>query len=128
MQDLIRQAVELCVISAAKQIWGSPSLEAENIGPVFQKVKKEDLDNNGPVRLTSAPGKTVREYYSGGHNSMKGSPKEDYKDEGSRGEGTRGAAEVPWCAAPRAEELREGLMAAAAPHRERRGSAELCSV
>ena len=28
----------------------------------------------------------------------------------------------------RAEELRGGLMAAAAPHRERRGSAELCSV
>jgi len=29
---------------------------------------------------------------------------------------------------PRAEELRGGLMAAATPHRERRGSAELCSV
>ena len=28
----------------------------------------------------------------------------------------------------RPEELRGGLMAAAAPHRERRGSAELCSV
>jgi len=28
----------------------------------------------------------------------------------------------------RAEELRGGLMAAAAPHRERRGSAELCSL
>jgi len=37
-------------------------------------------------------------------------------------------AEVPRCAQPRAEELRGGLMAAAAPHRERRGSAELCSV
>jgi len=39
-----------------------------------------------------------------------------------------GVAEVPWCAGPRTEELRGGLMAAAAPHRERRGSAELCSV
>ena len=29
---------------------------------------------------------------------------------------------------PRAEELRGGLMAAAAPHRVRRGSAELCSL
>ena len=35
---------------------------------------------------------------------------------------------VPRCAQRRAEELRGGLMAAAAPHRERRGSAELCSV
>jgi len=40
----------------------------------------------------------------------------------------RGAAEVPGCAEPRAEELRGGLTAAAAPHREPRGSAELCSV
>lgn len=32
------------------------------------------------------------------------------------------------CAQPRAEELRKGLMAAAAPYRERGGSAELCSV
>ena len=29
---------------------------------------------------------------------------------------------------PRAEELRGGLMAAAAPHRKQRGSAELCSL
>jgi len=35
---------------------------------------------------------------------------------------------VPRCAQRRAEELRGGLMAAAAPHREGRGSAELCSV
>ena len=35
---------------------------------------------------------------------------------------------MPECAEPRAEELRGGLMAAAAPHREPRGSAELCSV
>jgi len=35
---------------------------------------------------------------------------------------------VPGFAQRRAEELRGGLMAAAAPHRERRGSAELCSV
>jgi len=35
----------------------------------------------------------------------------------------------PFLAAQRrAEELRGGLMAAAAPHREQRGSAELCSV
>jgi len=39
-----------------------------------------------------------------------------------------GAAEVSGFAQPRAEELRGALMAAAAPHRERRGSAEPCSV
>jgi len=37
-------------------------------------------------------------------------------------------AEVPWFAQPRAEELRGGLMAAPAPHKEQRGSAELCSL
>jgi len=37
-------------------------------------------------------------------------------------------AEAPWLAQRRTEELRGGLMAAAAPHRERRGSAELCSL
>jgi len=37
------------------------------------------------------------------------------------------ALEVPWCAQPRAERLRRGLMVAAAPHREQRGSTELCS-
>jgi len=37
-------------------------------------------------------------------------------------------AEGPGPVQPRAEELRGGLMAAAAPHRERRGSVELCSV
>jgi len=36
--------------------------------------------------------------------------------------------QAPGCAQRRAEELRGGLMAAAAPHRERRGSAELYSV
>jgi len=36
--------------------------------------------------------------------------------------------ELPWCVEPRAEELRGGLMASAAPHREQRGSAELCSL
>ena len=41
---------------------------------------------------------------------------------------TLGAAEDPEFVQPGAEELRGGLMAAAAPHRERRGSAELCSV
>ena len=51
------------------------------------------------------------------------SPEEDYKDgEGSRRNGIWGAAEVPRFAQPRAEELRRGLMAAEAPHRERRGS------
>jgi len=56
-------------------------------------------------------------------------PKEGYKDgEWSEGQRVRGAAEVLWFAQPRAGELRGGLMAAAAPHRERRGSAELCSV
>jgi len=35
-------------------------------------------------------------------------------------------AEVPGFVQPRAEELRRGLMVAAAPHREWRGSAELC--
>jgi len=37
-------------------------------------------------------------------------------------------AEISWFAQPRAEELRGGLMEAAAPHREWRGSAELCSL
>ena len=37
-------------------------------------------------------------------------------------------AEVPWCIQPKAEELSGGLMAAAALHMERRGSAELCSL
>ena len=32
------------------------------------------------------------------------------------------------CVQPRTEELRGGLMVTAAPHRERRGSSELCSV
>jgi len=48
--------------------------------------------------------------------------------EGPRGQDVRRADEAPVCAQPRAEELRGGLMAAAAPHRERRGSAELCSL
>jgi len=34
----------------------------------------------------------------------------------------------PGCAGPRAEELRGGLIAAAAPHMEQRGSAELFSL
>ena len=37
-------------------------------------------------------------------------------------------AEVSRFVQPRAEELRGGLMAAAAPHRERRGGTELCSL
>ena len=43
-------------------------------------------------------------------------------------DGKKGEAKVPGCTGARAEELRGGLTAAAAPHRERRGSAELCSV
>jgi len=49
-------------------------------------------------------------------------------DEGSGGQSVRGMAKVPWFLQHRAEEPRGGLMAAAAPHREWRGSAELCSV
>jgi len=37
-------------------------------------------------------------------------------------------AEVPGFAQRRAEELRGAFLAAAAPYRERRGSAELCSL
>ena len=48
--------------------------------------------------------------------------------EGSGEEGVWGGAEVPCLVQPRAEELRGGLMVAAAPPRERTGSAELCSV
>ena len=47
-------------------------------------------------------------------------------DSSSRGEDAREAAEAPEFAQRRAEELRGDLTAAAAPHRERRGSAELC--
>jgi len=39
-----------------------------------------------------------------------------------------GAAEAPRCAQCKAEELSGGMMAAVAPHRELRGSAELCSL
>jgi len=54
---------------------------------------------------------------------------EDNKDGGGfGGQDIGGVAAVPRFAQPRAEELRGGLMAAAAPHREQRGSAELCSV
>ena len=56
------------------------------------------------------------------------SPCEIPPGEGSGGQDTQGAAEAPQCAQRRAEELRGGLMVAAAPQRERRGSAELCSV
>ena len=35
---------------------------------------------------------------------------------------------MPGCAEPRAQEMKGSLMAAAAPHREPRGRAELCSV
>ena len=56
-------------------------------------------------------------------------PKEGYTGvKGSGRQGRQGVAEARVFAQRRAEELRGGLMAAAAPHRERRGSAELCSV
>ena len=48
---------------------------------------------------------------------MRVHPKEGYS-EGSRGQDLRGMSEVPGFVQPRAEELRGGLMAAAAPHRE----------
>jgi len=35
---------------------------------------------------------------------------------------------MPWFVQPRAEELRGGLIVAAAPHREWRGSIELCCL
>ena len=55
--------------------------------------------------------------------------KDDYKDgEGYGGQNVWGAAEVPGCAQPGAEEIRGGLTVAVAPHREWKGRAELCSV
>ena len=47
---------------------------------------------------------------------------------GPKGSKAGGAAEAPLCAQRRAEELKGGLMAAAAPRRKRRGSTELCSL
>jgi len=41
-------------------------------------------------------------------------------------EDVSGVTQIPRIAQPRAEELRGGLMEAAAPHREWRGSAEFC--
>ena len=68
-----------------------------------------------------------------GHKTIGERPKDGYEygyedREGSGGQGVWGAAEGPGFAQHRAEELRGGLMAAAAPHREWRGSTELCSV
>jgi len=52
-----------------------------------------------------------------------------YEDgKGSGGQGVWGVAEAPRYAQCSAEELKGGLMAAAAPHREWSGSAELCFV
>jgi len=52
-----------------------------------------------------------------------------YRDsEWSRWLDISGAAKAPWFAQPRAEELRGGLMVAAAHHREQRCSPELCSM
>ena len=62
-----------------------------------------------------------------GHKTIIECPKGGYKDGEGSWRGSGEAAEDPAFAQPRAEELRGGLMAAA-PHRERRGSAELCPV
>ena len=73
-----------------------------------------------------SPNEKINEIYTLANQE---SQKEGYKDgEGSRGQDMWGAAEVPWFVQPRAEELRGGLMADGAPHREQRGSAELCSL
>lgn len=54
--------------------------------------------------------------------------KESYEDsKGSKGHNMCRVAEIPGFAQPRAELLRGGLMAAVAPHREQKGSAELHS-
>ena len=62
-----------------------------------------------------------------GHKTVRKCPKEAY-EKGLEGKRSSGAAAAPECTQRGAGELRGGLMAAAAPHRERRGSAELCSV
>ena len=64
-----------------------------------------------------------------GHKTIRECPKEGYKDgEGFREEDIQEMIEFTWFAQHRAEELRGGLTAAAASHRERRGSAELCCL
>jgi len=79
--------------------------------------------------LTSCTGCSVGATTSGGHNAIRQRPKKGYGDgEGAGADATSEAAEVPGFAQRRAEELRGGLMVATAPHREWRGSAELCSV
>jgi len=55
------------------------------------------------------------------HKTIRRHPREGYKD------GERLGRLRP-LGVPSPEELRGGLIAAADPHRERRGSAELCSV
>ena len=64
-----------------------------------------------------------------GHINIRKHPKEGYRDsEVSRGQDVREAAEVPGVLSTEQGRLRGGLMAAAAPHRERRGGAEPGSV
>ena len=74
----------------------------------------------------SNKGEDTRAEFAMGKNTICDKPKLWVSAFG--GQSVRGAAEAPRRAQRRAEELRGGLMAAAAPHRERRGSAELCSV
>jgi len=70
---------------------------------------------DAPEALDSVLGATTYE----GHRTIKECPKKSYKDEeGSGGQEVQGVAAAPGFAQPRAEELRGGLMAAAAPHRE----------
>ena len=75
--------------------------------------------------FTSSSGCSLGATVQEGHKAVREHPKEGHKD----GEGSiQCMAEAPGFAQPRAEELRGGLMAAAAPHRERRAalSSALC--
>jgi len=75
--------------------------------------------------LTSSTGCSLGATVQEGHKAVREHPKEGQKD----GEGSiQCLAEAPGFAQPRAEELRGGLMAATAPHRERRAalSSALC--
>ena len=70
-------------------------------------------------------GATIKE----GHKIMREHPKEGCKDgETSEGKVCEKTLRSLSLFSPEPGRLRGGLMAAAAPHRERRGSAELCSL
>jgi len=63
-----------------------------------------------------------------GHKAIRGCPKEGCKDgEGSGGEGCDEWLSNLGLFSPE-QRLRGGIVAAAAPHREWRGSAKLCSL